>query len=413
MLKWPHFGVLGISSRDFALVFTLLFNAFTWSYMTLIVIESIPLNSTLKSSLGTLFYLAAAGAGLSGALLSQKVRRLRLLYFWMVLGVISSFLLMFMNNITTAYISIVLILSGISFGLGMPSSLAYFADNSTIENRGRISSLILVAANLSTLPLAILFLTLNPVVNVIILTTWRGLGLVIFTLLRPKEVNYSEKKKNISFTSILKEKSFFLYILPLVMFALVDAFEKSLLLTVISPDLQRLMLTVEPLVAVLFMLIGGLFEDRLGRKRMVIYGFISIGIGYAIVSLVPIANTAWYFYFVVDGAAWGVLSVTFHLILWGDLSQPGTREKYYAVGNFPLLIRSIIPLALTAFITSVHASAAFSLASFFLFMAVLPLMYAPETLSEKKIELRRVKGYVEQAKKLRDKYFEKNDAKKD
>jgi len=52
-------------------------------------------------------------------------------------------------------------------------------------------------------------------------------------------------------------------------------------------------------------------------------------------------------------------------------------------------------------------TSAFSLASFFLFLAVLPLLYAPETLPEKKIELRRLRKYVETAKKFQRKYAEK------
>jgi hypothetical protein len=37
-------------------------------------------------------------------------------------------------------------------------------------------------------------------------------------------------------------------------------------------------------------------------------------------------------------------------------------------------------------------------------------MYAPETLPEKKIELRRLKGYIEEAKKVSGKYTKKSDA---
>jgi hypothetical protein len=40
--------------------------------------------------------------------------------------------------------------------------------------------------------------------------------------------------------------------------------------------------------------------------------------------------------------------------------------------------------------------------AFFLFLAVLPLMYAPETLSEKKIKDRELKQYIEKAKKARE-----------
>ncbi len=50
------------------------------------------------------------------------------------------------------------------------------------------------------------------------------------------------------------------------------------------------------------------------------------------------------------------------------------------------------------------ATTAFSLASFFLFVAVLPLMYANETLSEKRVKEMELKSYLEKAKKVKDKY---------
>jgi hypothetical protein len=55
----------------------------------------------------------------------------------------------------------------------------------------------------------------------------------------------------------------------------------------------------------------------------------------------------------------------------------------------------------------IQPTAAFSIAGFFLFLAVLPLMYAPETLPERKIRLRQLRSYVEAAKKVREKYLKK------
>lgn len=106
----------------------------------------------------------------------------------------------------------------------------------------------------------------------------------------------------------------------------------------------------------------------------------------------------------------GILWIIFILILWGDLSEPGAREKCYALGNIPFLAGSIIPIMLLQFLTTIHISlptvqmtTAFSIASFFLFLAVPALMYSPETLSEKKIELQRLRNYTEQARKIKEK----------
>lgn len=414
-MKLPQFEVLGTSRRDFGLVFVLLFNAFTWSYMILMIIGNIPVISAIRSSFSTVFSIAASGAALSGAVLSEKMNRLNLLYFWMFLGSISSLPLVFVNYLTVSHLSLVFILLGISFGFGMPSCLSYLADRSNIENRASLGSFILLASNLSTLPLAVFAATFGSAANALALVAWRGIGLIGFLLLKPEKGVPSPGQKRASFALVLRDRSFCLYFVPWVVFSLIDTFEKSLLmnfLSAVGADLPNLMLVVEPLVAALFIFICGILADRIGRKRMAIYGFASLGIGYAIIGLAPGIREAWYFYFIVDAIAWSIFLTIFLLTLAGDLSQPNTREKYYAIASFPYVIRSAIPLLFGTTLVSISTYAAFSLASFFLFVAVLPLMYAQETLPDKKIELRRLRGYVEQAKKAKGKYDEKDGVKK-
>ena len=77
------------------------------------------------------------------------------------------------------------------------------------------------------------------------------------------------------------------------------------------------------------------------------------------------------------------------------------------LGVLPFLIASYIQVLFTPYAKFVEVSAAFSLASFFLFIAVLPLLYAPETMPEKKIELKRLRKFAEDAKKAKEKYERK------
>jgi MFS family permease len=154
-------------------------------------------------------------------------------------------------------------------------------------------------------------------------------------------------------------------------------------------------------------LIGGWFADSVGRKRIVISGFVTLGIGYAVLGLFPRIILSWYLYTILDGVAWGIFSLMFYLVIWSDLAGNRIKEKYYLIGVSPFLISSYIQILFTPYAKLIDISAAFSLASFFLFLAVLPLLYAPETLPEKKIELRQLRKYVEAAKKVREKYVGK------
>ena len=402
-------GEPSIIRQGFFTVFFLVFNTFAWLYMTIAIIDSIL--STLSVThaqnfiIWTAYYVAIIVSGIVGSILSSRISRLGLLYFWMILGVLTSSLPALLGNSTVIYVLIVCVLLGVSFGLGMPSCFAYFADWTLIENRGRTGGMILLITNLIAPLFTILFGMSNLIVNSIIFTSWRAIGLVIF-FLGPEEKTVSETKKNASFVSILHDKSFLLYFVAWLMFCFIDRLETPIVKNS-SADLYYFMLMIGPIIGSLFTLIAGLLCDWVGRKSVILYGFVTLGIAYAVIGIATNTPVSWYFHFTISSISAGILWVTFILILWGDLSQPGTREKYYAIGEAPLFLTSIIQLLSAQYVMLIPATSAFSLAAFFLFLAVLPLLYAPETLPEKKIKLRQLRNYVEKAKKVRDKYIDK------
>jgi MFS family permease len=196
------------------------------------------------------------------------------------------------------------------------------------------------------------------------------------------------------------------------MFILIDRFEWSLVGRNLDPSLNTVAI-VGPILGSVTALIGGALSDRVGRKKVIIGGFAALGLAYGVQGIAQgiaaqgIASNmifSWYLYLIVDGIAWGILLVPFLLTLWGDLSPHGGTEKYYVIGVAPYYFTGIMEAALTTYVIEIPAYAAFSLASFFLFIAVLPLLFAPETLPEKKIEIRRLRGYLDQAKKLTEKH---------
>ena len=398
-----------IVRKDFFIAFSLLFNAFTWQYMTLITIESIlrALNVTYTQEFIILaaYWIAIAGSSIVGSIFSNRISRFNFLCLWIILGTITSSLPVLLSNLTVIHVLTIGILLGASFGLGMPSCFAYFADCTHVENRGRIGGAILLIANLAAPFFAILFGMFNLMVNSIIFTVWRGSGLLIF-FLKPEEKFASEGKKGTSFSEILHDKTFVLYFIAWIMFCFVDRFEGPIISNFIGNFFYFMRLMV-PIIASFSAFIAGLLADRIGRKRMLLYGFATFGIAYAIIGIVPAALFSWYFFVVLGGISTGILSVTFILILWGDLSQSGTREKYYAIGETPLFLTNVIEVSSAQYVMQIPETSAFSVAAFFLFLAVLPLLYAPETLPERKIELRRLRKYVEKAKKVREKHAEK------
>jgi len=123
-----------------------------------------------------------------------------------------------------------------------------------------------------------------------------------------------------------------------------------------------------------------------------------------VLSLLSEMPVSWYLYTAFDGIAWGMFASVFFMTLWGDLAGKYEKEKYYLVGGLPYILASFLSVLVKPYVEIIPLGTAFSLASFFLFLAVLPLMYAPETLPEKEIKERELKKYIEKAKKIKEKY---------
>jgi len=379
----------------------------------LLVIDSIlsdlHMTYTQDTVIWIAFYSAVIGSSLVGSILSSKISRLNFLCFWMILGAVSSSLPALFSSFTVTHALPISVLLGTSFGLGLPSCLAYFADCSSIENRGRISGMIFLVTNLSAPLFVISFSMFNFKAISLIFAIWRTFGLVVF-LLRPKEKMVSEIKRKNSFVSVFHNKSFAIYFTVWLMFNFIESFERPIL-DYIFEDFHYVL--IAPVIGSVFTLIAGILCDRIGRKRVVLYGFVTMGLAYAIIGIAR--NTyyelfSWYFFLTTESISWGIFFVTFILVLWGDLSESGNREKYYVIGAVtPYFLSDIVRMLSTPYVALIPKTSAFSVASFFLFLAVLPLLYAPETLPEKRIELRRLRKYVEKAKKFQQKYVATKD----
>jgi len=157
--------------------------------------------------------------------------------------------------------------------------------------------------------------------------------------------------------------------------------------------------------------LGGIFADLIGRRRIALAGFSMLGLSAALFGLsgnVPsqIPYEILCFNAAINGVAWGFLVFLFVLTLWGDLSQNSSSDKYYALGVTPFFLSKFLELTLGPNIppTMRASSALFSLVAFFLFLAVLPLFFAPETLPEKVLKKRELTIYVKKAQQIAEKH---------
>ncbi|MCJ7721925.1 hypothetical protein MUO98_05930 [Candidatus Bathyarchaeota archaeon] len=409
-------GENSIGKRGLLVITILFLSVFGWYFMASSILNrlliGLELSYTENLAMWVTFNLSIIGTSIIGAFLSKKVDRLKFLYTWTGLGVITSLLPALLINVTYFQVLSVSLLLGASFGLGMPSCLAYFAACTTVENRGRIGGITFLITNIGVIFLGSIFGIFDLAIFSVFFALLRGLGLIVF-FLKPEKLSSSQITTSASFVSILRDRTFLLYFIVWFMFPIIDGFESVLVRNYLeswNSILLDTMSVVEPLVAGLSLLIVGLLCDLIGRKKIVLSGFVALGVAYAIIGIVPDSVPLWYLYFLIDGVAWGIFLLIFVFVLWGDLAQSGRSEKYYTLGSIPYFLSTIITsLVPRSFVSEVELVAAFSVASFFLFVAVMPLVFAPETLPEKHMELRRLRKFADDAKKAKEKYERKKD----
>ena len=394
--------------REFLSVLIVVVNAFSWYFPLYLlfqsVLENFQTDSTLLLTAFGVQLVAAIGFAIIGTTLVKKFSsRDTFLAVWMLIGIIASTLMVTLETFNMTYILLVSFLSGFSLGLGFPSCLAYFGDHTTIENRGLLAGITFFASGLCILFIGLIVSFSTLVAGALILAAWRGIGLLLFLLARSKQDYRKEKPIEAPYRAVLFARSFLLYFVPWTMFCLINFLEAPIVIDFFGDKIAAYMPIVEYGIGGFVALIGGWFADSVGRKRIIILGFITLGIGFAVLGLFQGITEFWYLYILIDGVAWGIFSLMFYLVVWSDLAGKRIKEKYYLLGVLPFLIGSYIQILFTPYAKGIEVSAAFSLASFFLFIAVLPLLYAPETLPEKKMELRRLRKYVEAAKKAKGK----------
>lgn len=404
-----------IPLRQFAPAAVLILDSLVWFtllHQTLSnLVDNMALTSTENMFLHGVYYAGIAVAAVPGALVSIRKRE-NYLFAWMLFGSLMTALPAIIISKQIYVNALILGLAGASVGFGLPSCLAYFADSTAVENRGTYGGIAWSAVGFSVLgfALGISSLGLSTFQTLLALAVWRAAGLPIFFILSKLRETTEQSPSRPSYGAILRRRDVALYLLPWIMFSIINFAEVPIVDKGLNVSFAEnrwvidLIGFIEFAISGIFAAVGGLVADQVGRKRVVITGFVILGIEYAVLSLFSEIPASWYVYTVCDGIAWGMFASVFFMTLWGDLAQTSQKDKFYVLGGLSYLLASFIPVLVNPFAQGIETTTAFSIASFFLFIAVLPLVYAPETLPEKKILERELRDYVERAKKAKEKY---------
>jgi len=388
-------------------------NSLSWFSLALVIIIQLAgvtsfdrILSISISYFGALIFSAIIGS----TLLNQKLKEKNYLLSWNLMGVFSCLLFYFFvpqaNLSTLAILSLVL---GGSIGLGLPACFSLFANQTRSDMRGRLGGVIFFVIQILT---ALIILPLDGVgieYQFLFLSIWRLLGIVsiIFFTLGEKPV----AKQKTSLLTILRERKFILYFLPWFMCALINFIEIPITMRQMGTQVYNTSILVTFVISSFSGIGGGILCDLKGRKATGILGFVLLGLSYAILSFLSDFSgqqLAQILYLLFDGTAWGILYVTFVFVVWGDLSEGNNREKYYVLGGIPFLFSGLVQELVQPFAKFIPITASFTLTSFFLFIAILPLLYVPESLPEKFMKDRDISSYINKALQTAHKETEKD-----
>jgi len=384
----------------------LVLNSFVWFTLTHAVFNTIlnglNLLETEKLSLFTTYFVGIAVSAILGSKFFPRARA-KFLNLWLFMGAIATLLLTTVSINGMLANALLAFFLGVSIGVGLPSCLSYFADSTSVENRGLVGGIIWSAVGFAVLIFVFLISMLGLWEAIVVLTTWRLSGGFTFMFLTRQHKKLGVQKSP-SYLELVRKREVLLYLFPWVMFSLINFAEVPLLERVFGAEFFTFVELVGYAFIGIFAIAGGIIADVVGRKRVVIAGFVMLGIEYAALSIFSDSPVTLYLFLTLDGITWGLFFSVFFMAIWGDLGENYEKEKYYTLGGLPYLLASFLSILIRPYASAISPTAAFSLASFFLFLAVIPLMYAPETLPEKKIRERELKGYIDKAKKVKKKY---------
>jgi len=399
LLNLGSWGGFQFYQKRFAAAILLTSGTLAWFFLLQYNISDMFLNSS-NPILGYVnpfvFYGFAATSAIGGIMVRGKVDNRVFLLSWIALGVLSTILLPIFQQ--TEFMPFLSILLGLSLGLGLPSSIASIADRTSLEERGRVSGVTIFV----TFGLAILVMISAEIFSLELSTL-----MLLFALVRSSSflaflLDKFDGKNKVEQGTVRRPdhgKDFYYYIIPWLMFILVGMLAWNLIPPGTYSSAVSTGQVLRFICIAVFGFVSGVAADRFGRKPSVIIGLVILGIslgvlGYAISELTVIT------YLTASGITWGAFLATY-LAIPGDLSVCGSREKYYAlIIGLPLILLGSVPFipGLAGF--TMYSSSFSQILSLILFLSIVPVLRAKETLPERSIGERRLREHIKKVGEL-------------
>ncbi|MEM1753150.1 MAG: hypothetical protein QXW21_02545 [Candidatus Methanomethylicaceae archaeon] len=271
-------------------------------------------------------------------------------------------------------------------GIILPEALTNVINKTKFENRG--------------IKCAIIFITMYSL-TFFLYQFSRSLYDVIFMLITLKFFSLIfglKTHKPLVFEDYIKSKlsTKFSFLLLWFVFMFIDHFSSKIFSKFFPIEFLIRLQTLILLIGLVFTMVGGFLIDRFGRKSSLLLSYVYLGIVYAIVTIIGRIE-----FIILEGLVWGILTLLFTMVIWGDLCNPRERIFYIALSIIIILINRIIIILIPPII---EIQQLFSFISLFLFISAFIILLIPETLPENVRRKRELSSYIKKVKKIKEKY---------
>jgi len=365
------------------------------------VYQIVTFNSFISQAIGSEYYytflsalfLVSVLSMFLGAVAREKIQK-EIHLIWNFLGVLFAASILLRLEGMPGLI-VYSILGGVAAGLCIPDVVCHLFEITNFENRGAVSGLFIFSIYVIIFFSSTIISSVNDLAIFILIL--KSISMLLASKRRFQKVKIEEP-------AFVKHplRVPLLYMFVWFIFLLVDVIVTNMALQKLTQSEIFVIQLESVLLGLTAMVIGGALADNIGRRKLIIFAYLYLGIEYSFVSL---SSGELIRYTFIDGIAWGILSALFLLVIWGDIGSIRARPIYAAsaltIGIASIYFKNLVPaLGLNYDLTQ-----AFPLTSIFLFLSVVITAFIlPETLPEKIMKSRELRDYIETAKKIREKF---------
>jgi MFS family permease len=338
----------------------------------------------------------------SGLLIDRLLRRVIFIWVSAIIASALTFMFLWVNDILILF-PVVAVL-GIVAGISPVSWGAFFADNSSPEDRGRVMGMSVALSML----IAYIFLLMTP--SGVASTSGTGIiiaGLLILVtivtiFLKPQEKTEEIMKARRRRGPGVKQTA--LYAGPVFLFYIVVGVLLSIVFPTIQDNVSGLIFYLAwGLPFAIGAVIGGILLDTRGRKFPMIIGLAITGGSLAVLALMGIRDG---FVSIIPMAIGFALVTVSSFIIWADLAPIHSRGLHYGLGFG--LIAGALTVGLfgvggTFGSVSVNQIRNYILYSgVALFLCIPPLIQAEDALPQEVIERRQMEDHLRRARRMQE-----------